>query len=173
MSIEIYDNFLEKEDFSNLQSLVAGDNFPWYYNTEVVVGIEKEPLKNHQLTHTLYRDNVVCSQLWGNFYTLINKINPFLLYRMKLNCNFYAQDRYEHGMHIDIHDAPQNTNLNLKTAIFYINTNDGYTRMESTNEKIQSVENRLVVFDYKERHTGCTPTDAQARFVLNINYIPH
>ena len=35
---------------------------------------------------------------------------------------------------------------NWKTALFYLNTNDGYTKFES-GEIVETVANRLVIFD--------------------------
>ena len=32
MSIQIVDNFLDKNEFNNINSIITGDNFPWYYN---------------------------------------------------------------------------------------------------------------------------------------------
>ena len=38
--------------------------------------------------------------------------------------------------------------------------------------KVESVENRIVIFDGSELHCGVSCTDEKARFVLNINYLP-
>ncbi len=56
------------------------------------------------------------------------------------------------------------------TAIFYMNTNNGYTYFED-GTKVESVENRLVVFPSYFSHAGATCTDEQRRVVININYI--
>ena len=59
---------------------------------------------------------------------------------------------------------------NLKTAILYLNTNNGYTKFES-GEKITSVENKLIIFNAKEKHSGTTNSCEQPyRVVLNLNY---
>ena len=58
-----------------------------------------------------------------------------------------------------------------KTAIFYLNTNNGYTLFED-GTKIESVANRLLTFDANLPHTGTSCTDKQFRCVLNINYFP-
>lgn len=60
------------------------------------------------------------------------------------------------------------TNFDCRTAVFYVNTNDGYTNIEG--EKVASVENRLVKFGALTKHTGSSTTDSQIRVVLNINY---
>ena len=58
---------------------------------------------------------------------------------------------------------------NPKTAIFYINTNNGYTLFED-GTKVESVENRICIFPYYMKHTGTTCTDKNQRVVININY---
>ena len=58
-----------------------------------------------------------------------------------------------------------------KTCVFYLNTNDGYT-MFKDGTKVESVENRLVLFDSQTQHCGTSCTDKRKRVVLNINYVP-
>ena len=66
---------------------------------------------------------------------------------------------------IDIPNPPND----LKTAILYLNTNNGYTQFAS--RKVSSVANRLVVFKADESHFGTTNScDAPYRLVLNLNY---
>jgi hypothetical protein len=57
----------------------------------------------------------------------------------------------------------------MKTAIYYLNTNNGATRFEDGTE-ISSVENRFVVFDSDNSHTAVSCTDQKARFLINFNY---
>ena len=64
---------------------------------------------------------------------------------------------------------PGELHANLTTAIFYMNTNNGYTLLE-TEEKIESVENRLVVFPCDMLHTGVSQTDTKIRVTLNLNF---
>ena len=54
-------------------------------------------------------------------------------------------------------------------AIFYVNSNDGFTEFE-TGEKIKSMENRLLMFDNKLKHFGTTSTNSKTRIVLNLCY---
>ena len=63
--------------------------------------------------------------------------------------------------------------LNQQTAIFYLNTNNGYTKFQdNTIQDVNSVANRLITFDGSLQHAGCSCTDQNVRVVLNINYIP-
>jgi hypothetical protein len=170
---EIYDNFLSPQMFQEAQKEVMSNTFPWYINNFVVNENDSEEaqnLKNYQLIHNAYSHSRPNSHAYDILLPLLNEINPYSIIRVKLNCNFYTEENYEHGMHVDILDLPKHANA--KTAVFYFNTNNGYTKIESSGEKIESVENRLVVFDANERHTGSTPTNAKARYVLNVNYIP-
>ena len=57
------------------------------------------------------------------------------------------------------------------TAIYYVNTNNGYTYFED-GQKVESVENRLVIMPSNLPHAGATCTDELRRVVINFNYLP-
>ena len=57
-----------------------------------------------------------------------------------------------------------------KTAIFYINTNDGYTVFED-GTKINSVANRICIFPHWMKHSGTTCTNTNRRIALNLNFV--
>jgi hypothetical protein len=175
MPIKIYDNFLPKEEFENIKSIFTHWNFPWYYVESVLAydedikQIENEKL-NFQFAHSIYDEMVAQSDVFYKLKPLFEAIDPFHLIKVKANLNPNSGNiQYEHGMHKDI---KAQKNLNLKTAVYYLNTNNGYTKIDSTNEKIESVENRLVVFNSNELHTGSTTTDQKNRILININFIP-
>ena len=44
---------------------------------------------------------------------------------------------------------------------------------EANGDKVESVKNRIVIFDSNIPHTGTTVTNKQRRVVLNINYYPN
>ena len=69
-------------------------------------------------------------------------------------------------MHIDLigQSSPQ------KTAIFYVNTNNGWTEFKKGG-KVKSVANRIVIFDSQLYHQGYTCTDQKRRVVMNFNWI--
>ena len=56
------------------------------------------------------------------------------------------------------------------TAVYYINSNNGYTKLIDQTI-VLSEENKLLTFDSNIRHTGATCTDENVRIVLNINYL--
>ena len=56
-----------------------------------------------------------------------------------------------------------------KTGIFSINTCNGYTKLED-GTKIDSVANRMLLFDASRPHTPSTTTDQTVRVNINFNY---
>ena len=65
------------------------------------------------------------------------------------------------GYHIDY--------PNIRTAIFYLNTNNRYTKFKK-HGKVKSIENRIVIFNSNLEHQGVTCTDEKRRVVINFNY---
>jgi hypothetical protein len=57
------------------------------------------------------------------------------------------------------------------TAIFYINSNDGYTIFKKNKKIIKSKENKFIYFKSNSEHAGTTCTDQKVRVVINFNYI--
>ena len=66
-------------------------------------------------------------------------------------------------------DVPEEKLKQWTTSIFYINTNDGYTKFED-GTKIESIANRMITFPANINHTGTSCTDEQTRVVINFNY---
>ena len=57
-----------------------------------------------------------------------------------------------------------------KSAIFYINTNNGLTVLEDGTE-IKSVANRLLLFNASEPHHSTTTSNENRRVNINFNYL--
>jgi len=165
MTIKIIDNCMPDVVLKNYFNMITSGNFPWHF-TPVVSQQDstKEKEKNNfQFANTLYQGNLPKNELFNHFNAILNYIPELQsLVKFKINCNPCYSQIIEHDFHVDV---PYNCN----TAIIYLNTNDGYTLFE-TGEKVNSVENRMVIFPSQIKHTGTTCTDQQARFVININY---
>jgi hypothetical protein len=155
-------NFLSEEEFLNLQKNILGDYFPWYYNSYVI----NEKIDNFfQFTHIFYSNYSIQSNYFNIISPLIEKINPKAIIRIKANLLTKTDKIIEHGFHID---TDEETNK-IKTAIFYCNTNNGYTKFKN-NDIINSEENKLIEFDSNNYHTGTSSTDKNIRVVINLNY---
>jgi hypothetical protein len=168
--MELLDNYLPYDLFNDLQSKIMGPHFPWYYNEYTLSprGDHFNEDKNtFQFTHSLFKSNRGVTGEWFNIAVPILQklVGSNLIIKVKANCNPRDSKNTMLGnFHIDTEFD------NAKTAIFYFNTNDGYTEFE-TGEKVQSKANRLVIFDANTKHVGFTCTDAKTRVLLNINYL--
>ncbi len=169
MTVSIEDNLLPDDTFYMIADIIMGSTFPWCF-TPAVTMEEKDTLLNYQFFHPVYRRDTMESNYFSLLKPLFGAMNASSILTCKINCNPYAGDTiHEHGMHQDLRGWPEDVKAN--TAVFYLNTNNGYTLLKSTNEKIKSVANRLVTFNSEEYHTGSTTTDQKARYVININYV--
>jgi len=163
--MQILDNYFSQEVYENLNSLFFGGNLPWYFNEYITNKAQYPDEDIFQFTHTFYRPNQGVESQWCQalqpFFDSL--INPGILIRIKANLNPRQTENLPLGqMHIDY-------DYDCMTAIYYVNTNNGYTKFE-TGEVIKSVANRLVVFPASTKHVGYSCTDEKARVVLNINY---
>jgi hypothetical protein len=160
MSVKIQDNFLPKEIFNSIKNTMIGVDFDWYYSNAITD--EKLDRKEFQFVHMFYH----CGKPRQSFVViepLIQKIMPFSLVRAKANLLTVTNEIVTYDFHKDF------LRDNLTTAVFYINTCNGYTLFKD-GTKVESVENRLVSFDSGLEHTGTSCTDQNVRVVINLNY---
>lgn len=176
--MEVIDNFLPREEFLKFQNVIMGGQFPWFFQ-DYTLSPDRSGWNGHeqfsedsdtfQFTHMMFKPNrgVVSPEAYNICVPILNKLGLHnLLIRLKANLNPRQNDNQILGaFHVDV--PYPNTN----TAIFYCNTNNGYTEFKD-GKKVPSVANRMVVFDSKTMHVGYTCTDAKSRVVLNINYLP-
>ena len=166
MSATIIDNFLDKNIFARIQEYFLESPFPWYTsgilskNDALKAGLLEQD--NCQFVHIIYSDFSPQSNAISVIQPIIEKINPLAIVKIKANLNPKTEKIVEHGYHIDY--------PNLTTAVYYLNTNNGYTLLQD-GTKIESVENRLVEFNSNLKHTGTSTTDSSFRIVINFNYI--
>jgi len=163
--MKIIDNFLSDGDFVKLQSTMLSDAFPWYYGNYKVMDKEEygfDEKYNFQFVHMFYMRHTIVSSGMDLLSPIIQKINPSAIVRIKANLTPITNEKIVYDMHRDYE-------FEGKTAIFYINTNNGNTIFEDGTE-IESIENRLIIFDSKKYHTGTSCTDEKVRCVINFNY---
>lgn len=162
MTYEIIDDFIDKADLANLEAVLLGVDFPWYLN-QAVVDTPEEHLSDYQFVHGFYNRHTWNSQFAPLVQPIIEKINPTAIIRIKANLNPWTGEHVYGGWHNDY-------KFSCKTAVFYVNDNNGWTEFE-TGERVKSKANRLVVFDSDMVHSGVSATDVKARCLLNINYL--
>ena len=165
--IKVIDNFLKKDDFKKIQDIFMSSYIPWYYNDYVISPEHKESPDHYQFIHPFYIKSCVESNFYLDLFPIIDNLDYYLMIKCKANLLIKTKTNIEHGYHIDLSDL--NEYHKPKTSIFYINTNNGYTKFED-GSIVESVENRLVTFDTRMKHTGSTCTDENVRIVINFNY---
>ena len=169
MSRQIINNFLPREEFLAIKTAIFSEQFPWSLQDKVY--FEKttcEDRFNYQFVHMFYHSPNIISPQISIINPIIKRLQHQLFIRAKANITSAAENIQVYGYHIDINDALANIS---KTAIFYLNTNDGYTIFEKDGEKIDSLENRMLIFDSSERHSGTNCTNQKYRAVINFNFI--
>ena len=166
--IDVYDNFLPDYYFKQLQSRLLGEYMPWFHNEYIIdehIGKNKTSQFMHVFYHIRpeYNGETDCYSLVRDSLNLIRqKLNVTKLYRIKANLRPRSFFNRSSGYHTDPYDCSH-------TSIYYINTNNGYTKFKN-GRKIKSVENRMVVFPSNLEHQGYTCSDKLKRVVINFNY---
>jgi hypothetical protein len=169
--VKVFDNYLPDLVFKNLVHSIT--TVPWKYDDIVASEYNDQSTCDKrydwQMSHHFYNHPFHRSDEFNIIQPLLEKINPVVLYRAKLNLTTVSNNIEEHGFHVDY--EPIEDGKIFTSAVYYLNTNDGYTKFQD-GTKIESVANRLVVFPTDLEHTGSTCTNAKNRLVLNLVYIP-
>ena len=163
--MRIIDNALEEKHVEVITGVMTRNpEFPWFFND----GVSKTYDGHIQFLHHFYRNYGPNSDWLSIIDPIIKILDPLSLVRIKANLLVRTHKIIEHGMHID---QAVKDNQKLKTAIYYVNTNNGYTKFKKGNKKILSEKNKLIIFDNDLEHTGSTCTDDRMRVVINFNYV--
>ena len=165
--IAIKDNYLPLDEIDKIETAMKSYFFAWYLPLGGIVHNNEVNDLGGYFTHIFYDNSeVVPSTQYGGIRNLIyDNIKPTAIIRVKGNLFNKTEKIIEHGFHIDYDFKHEN----CWTSIFYINTNNGYTKFED-GTKVDSIKNRLLTFPTHMRHTSSTCTDENYRINININY---
>lgn len=166
--MRVLDDYLDADVFLRMRAAIGSQDFPWH-KTPVLwpppIGLEDA--YNVQFVHGFYQRKPGfrhASERMPVVWPLIERLDPAILLKAKVNRTLRRPRQVVYGMHVDTR-RPGAT-----TGILYLNSNDGYTAFED-GRRVDSVANRLVLFDAALRHSGACCTDAPERLVLNINFV--
>tara|TARA_E500000331_G_C17196888_1_gene687524 strand:+ start:755 stop:1285 length:531 start_codon:yes stop_codon:yes gene_type:complete len=175
--IEVYDDFLGLREFADLQEYYTGDNCDWKLNPRIVFPWDEDTLDNYQFTHTIFRNyELMAEEGWKYVGPVLGKLtdgtkHPVkVVLRVKANLRTRTTEIQPSSYHQDYADVFGDTKIPYYSAIYYVNSNDGYTEFK-TGEKIESVANRLLLFSGDQDHRGTSCTNAKQRIVINFNYV--
>ena len=166
MEYEVIDNFLEPEDFKILTDDILSTNsgfsvFPWYAQQGVTV-TDGRNNDHWNLIHSFYQNYEIQSGFFKHLSDVIDKLQIKSLIRIKANLYPKTDKIIEHDFHADF-------DFSHKSGLYSLNTNNGFTIMED-EEKIESVANRMIIFDASKLHKSTTCTDENFRANIVFNY---
>ena len=164
--MKIEDNFLEKKEFDEFQTLMMSNGFAWYYNDRVDYEGQQDKFMFY---HMFYTDGAPCSPFCQKLNPILKKLNALAFSRIKANLLTRTPNIVENKFHIDMGDVIEEKLKQWTISIFYMGTNNGYTKFED-GTKVESVANRMVTFPANVKHTGTSCTDERTRVVINFNY---
>ena len=159
---KVVNNFLSNKNYKVINNAMNEEYFPWYYNNYKID--EDNELFHYQMTHIFYRDGQINSNYFSILEPLFKKIKLKTLIKVKANLNPISQTLVEFREHEDTPKSPEN-----KSMIYYINSNNGYTKIK--NKKIKSTANKALFFPSDTTHNGTNSTNCNNRMVINIIYV--
>jgi len=158
--MQIINNFLPQEIYQNIKDNILSDHFPWFFNENVL----SDRKSTYQFTHTFYVDQNAHSSFCELLKPIMDILKPQNIVRVKANLNPQTEKIIETGLHTD------SSNDKLKSAVFFLNTCDGYCKIN--NKKFFSQDNTMLIFNSNIDHTGSTTTNKKRRVLINIIYSP-
>lgn len=167
--MKVVDDFLSPFLLNKIKKEVYSRSFNWFYSPWTIYETKEseDNLGNYQFTHSFYDESnggIVCDR-YHLFTPFIEKLGCKKIIRLKANLNPVTQEHYVHEFHADVGEYYSGS----KSAILYLNTNNGYTIFD-TGERVYSVENRVLMFDSEKIHAGVTCTDQKVRVIINVVY---
>lgn len=158
--IKVLSNVMNVEDFNILSSTVKSQDFEWHYHEN------QSHLKTdgEYFGHSLYNKFNINSHAFELIIPLLTKLKVKALIQARLNLLIAKETPQFSEFHTDY-------SYECNTAIFYLNTCNGYTEFfDEKKTKVFSQENKAVIFNSQTNHRAVSQTDNKRRIVLNINY---
>ena len=162
--LRIINNFLDKDFFERLKTLIIKSEFSWFKRETMVAGSTNNL---GYFTHSFYNNHRVTSERYYEYILpILNKLDSKATITARANLTpsvFYKENSC--AFHTD-------QKFNCKTAILYLNTCDGGTefKIEDKIKFIKSEENKIVIFDTSIEHRGTKSNNTDFRYLINFNY---
>jgi hypothetical protein len=158
--MKIIKNFLPLNEFKTIQNLIFDLDFPWRIRNYM------SPVdKNIYFTYSFFNNFTSTSDLYPKYIVpILKKLN--CLAPIQVRTNLFLNKTFDKsGWHTDYE-------YDSSTAILYLNTCNGGTEFKIKNKIkfVNAEENKIVIFPAKTEHRACNSTDAEKRYIININY---
>lgn len=184
-------NFLGQTEFrKSFKDVIESDFFPWFYNPVTADGNidDLSDINNYSFAHTGIAGGESNSFMGEKFKYLTHRLEDVSeipikeILRVRIGMILRNHEQIIHDPHVDFLFPHM-------TAIFYLNDCDAPTVMYDQihpedkleeqisgpfeeKQRINSEENKIVVFDGLNYHSSTTPLNSKRRIVININFFP-
>ena len=163
---------MEEKHFNIIKDFVSHPELKWQHGKMLPENLLScDERENYQEGYILYCNGEYNSAELNLILPILKKLQATVLLKAKINKTVARQSNLLVGWHTDTTEDHWAADKNPMTAIFYINTNDGYTIIDDEDQKIiNCIENRIVIFDSHLKHTGVTCSNTSNKLLININY---
>tara|TARA_Y100001972_G_C7495444_1_gene251050 strand:- start:71 stop:571 length:501 start_codon:yes stop_codon:yes gene_type:complete len=162
--MKIIDNYLGIEDFKTIKRHIESHTtFDWYLSPQANEWGTDE--RAYQFMHNMvWAGKVKYEAVNLHLKILLRPLKKKLkVHRAKVNLFVNQSEPIKMGFHTDF-DIPS-----MKTLLFYLQDSNGYTEFEN-GEKVESKENRALIFSSNIKHQTVSQTDTLFRTNINLNY---
>lgn len=154
IKFQIIDNFLDESEYDDVFDLVT-NGIQW----------KTENFNENELylTQTLYEKHSPINDYYDRMIPMMDKIRIIGLIEMQFN--LYLKNNY-----IATTKKEKKYNFNHGVAIYYLNTNNGYTLLNN-GTTIESKKNRLLIFESDNNkpyyESNCTDSKYKSNIVFS------
>lgn len=160
---QIIDNVLSKKSFLKIQNYFL-NQLTWKYS-DFITGsdYEKNNLDCYMFNNIFYiNEPFFMSKDISILLPIIDELDMYKFYRCKSNFYSRTNEIVQHSYHKDRNDEHL-------VALYYVNSNNGFTVLKDV-AKIESIENRLLIFDGKLEHASTSSSD-NVRINVAFNFV--
>ena len=162
--MKIIDNYLNNEDFKTIKSFIESHTtFDWYLSPQANEWGTDD--RAFQFMHNwVWAGKTKYPAVESYLKILLRPLKKRLkVHRCKVNLFINQVEPIKMGFHTDF-DID-----NIKTLLLYLQDSNGYTEFEN-GEKVESKENRALIFSSNIRHQTVSQTNTMFRTNINLNY---
>jgi hypothetical protein len=161
--VKIIDNFINKNLYLQIKEGLFSDNLAWFSKNGTV---ENEKKDIQWFSHSVYNNFKPNSDAFNLMQEFVEKLNISSIVEIRINLCLKTKENFKTSWHKDYGYK------NLKTAIFYFDTDTTGTYFKVNNKEklVKAKENRIVIFDSDTEHCAMLNNKIDKRIVINFNY---
>ena len=155
---------LKLGDLQTLHDTMMSEKFPWFYHPHLA-----SVKDSSYFYHPFYWSHNIQSDYFNLVAPLIEYLKPIAIINIRANLVINKGKEIKSSWHVDQYN---DLKLQHKTAIFYVNSNNGYTEFQIGRKRkvVKSKSNHIVMFDSAIKHRAVSQTNSDRRIVINLNY---